>query len=573
MLKIVVIVVLLGLLLALYAARRYKVWIFSAFLAVLLGMMYGPPRYVLFSDTTRTVQYQGATDLVTYGWRINPLVPTERYATAIKFRHNSKIYSKLNPNEVQQAAMPFGVPRSALSTYLWWLLLPFWLAFNLILRGLRSIYRALRGYRQAYAAACMQDTVNAYQTFIQQHNSGLLRPRHLLKTARKKQQEVYQRYADRLGLLQHLNSRQAERSEPKELRVISHYGFLLNCIREMVVWNQRQQQLGLPLQLSIASDVRFPTSNGYLDCPNITAYRAVQQSQLQRMWLEQFAAASNISSLDSLIQRHNVSPQQCAKALMAKDWNELDTCVADFRARLQVDSALQSCEDINRVLNIAECYLREAVLLVLPMETKEQYYRKQYQRVIAQVFSEALSRFLPDEVSPKDGKPNFFVSPAAATISELGSLQVQLIFEGRMYNDGTPRYANQFELQLDSGAEWIKYGTLFSGPAKIQSEQAPLIDAAMCVTSALKPPMKRKSARVTGALKQGPDALKVIMREVDAAAKAYVKDELKDEIFGDAINAAEAMVSEQLEFFGDSILNASASALDSLFGLLDEENA
>lgn len=572
MLKIAVIVALFGFLIALYAARRYKMWIFSAFLAVLLGMMYGPPRYVLFSDTTRPVQYQGANDWVTYGWQINPLFPNEKYATAIKFRHNSKSYSQLNPNEVRQAAIPFGVPRGALSTYLWWLLVPFWLAFNLSLMGLRRLYRALRGYRQAYSAASIQDTINAYQYFIQQHNRGLLRPWRLLKAAQTRQHAVYQKYADRLTFLQHLNSRRAEQSDPSERREIYRYGALLNSIWEMVAWNQSQQQLGLPLQLQIVSEIRCTIGNGVIDYPSISDYLKASLSRQERSWVEQYAATSGIGSLDSLVKRHDISTQQYAKALMAKDWSELTTCVADFRARLKADPSLQSCENIDNALDIAGHYLRLAVFSALPVDTREQYYRRQHKRIIVRLFSEVLSRFLPDEFSHISGNPNFFISPAGATISKLGSLKVQLVFAGSMYNDGTPRFTNQYELQLDSGAEWIMSGQLLSEQTKLSSDQAPLRDTTMSVTSALKPPIRRANARVTGALKQGPEALKVILQEIDEAAKAFVKDELKEELFGDVINAAEALVSEQLEFFSESILNASASALDGLFGLLDEEN-
>lgn len=406
-------------------------------LVVLLGLTFGPPKYVAFADQQVQLETQYGPQTAYLAWHINRWLPLESFATLVWYAPAIDDHQALTAEQMRQASVPFALPGGFVSTYLWWLLPPvFLVAQKLLSMGFFALGQ-VRSHQRNYYLAERRNTIIAYETFLKLTKDVPYKPYRLRRKAKQAREQIYTNYIQSM-------SRSSMNDDERVLN---------GAIAKMLAFNRDHQQRFLPLQLYMEPGVLALTRGEYRKFMKFEGYFEERMSQSAKQWLLE-VHGSGVPSMSELYENWDARARNCAKAILtARQWRPLTDLREGFKAyvsdtlfrHLGRASSKRQREDLIRH---AEAFLTYSVYRYMPVDARLRDYEQEYKRMIGKRIAQAISSYFPQEISTNGVKPDLFLNPSFRQDSHFAKLSIELIFENKVMPDGMPVVSNALYLTL-----------------------------------------------------------------------------------------------------------------------------
>ena len=162
--------------------------------------------------------------------------------------------------------------------------------------------------KQAFITAQKIDTVAAYERILQQcQQKRWWKPRRIIRQAQLARDLVFERYKNRIGLLQKVNSLAADHAKQhnqQNAKDIARYNGFFDVLRYALIQRQLRSNSHLPIDVRLNKDWFVWTNNTLTATPNISDTERLTLNSLQASW---HANVTDQISLDALRDNYVVN--------------------------------------------------------------------------------------------------------------------------------------------------------------------------------------------------------------------------------------------------------------------------
>lgn len=406
-------------------------------LVVLLGFIYGPPSYVVFTEHQAVIDTSYGQQTAYLAWHINRWIPIHAMAELVWYAPTVDTTVALTQEQLKQASVPFVIPGGFFKTYLWWLLPPiFWIGQKVMGIGFFAL-RQVQSHKRNYYLAERRNTIIGYEHFLKQTKEVPYKPFRLRRKAKQARQQLYDSYIQSLS----------RSSLDDDERIFN------GAVAKMLAFNRDHEQRFLPLQLNMEAGVFALIRGEYKRFMKFEGYFEERMNQAAKQWLLE-VHGSGVASMSELYENWDARARSCAKAILtAKQWRPLTDLREGFKnyvadSLFRVLGRAQSQRQRDDVVRHAEAYLTYSVYRYMPVDTRLNDYEQEFKRLIGKRIAQSMSALFPQEISTNGVKPDLFLNPSFRNDSHFSKLNIELIFDNKVMPDGMPVLKTAFYLAL-----------------------------------------------------------------------------------------------------------------------------
>ncbi|WP_417686579.1 hypothetical protein [Pseudidiomarina gelatinasegens] len=406
-------------------------------LVVILGFTFGPPKYVAFVDHQKRIETLYGEHDAYLAWHINRWVPLRSFAELVWYAPSVDSEQALTELEIKQAAVPFSLPGSWFSNYIWWLLPPLLWGGQRLFSFAFFAWRQVRSHQRNFFLSERRNTIIAYETFLKQTQDVPYKPYRLRRKAKHAREQLYDLYIESL----------MRASMNDDERVLN------GVVAKMLAFNRDHNQRFLPLQLHMEAGFKAQMRGALTRFSKFEGYFEERMSQSAKQWLLE-VHGSGVPSMSELYEDWDGRARNCAKAILtARKWQPLTALRESFRdyakdTILRVLEKAASARNRDDLARFAEAYLTFSVYRYLPVDAKLRDYEQDYKRLIGKRIAQVLSAYFPQEITTNGVKPDLFLNPSFRHDSHMAKLSIELVFENKVMPDGMPVVSNAFYISM-----------------------------------------------------------------------------------------------------------------------------
>lgn len=550
--------------------QGFRRFVFLSVLAALLGIVLGPPTYVVLEEHTARTAADNREHVHYFGWQINPLSPTSaKHARVGIYDPGNKVFRRLDQAQAAQVALPFvPPPGNSIWLHLWWWIFPvvylgYWLLKRAPIVNLFGVATRRKELREALELAEAENTVWAFENVIKRGNQFRLKPKKVILAAEEGRRQVFAKYHRRLQLLEKASATAAQLITSNGQDQVQQQGHnralaanrdFYRMLRELLNLRAASTQSGLPMDVSLAegwytTDTTFnnPTSHG-----SLSAHAHASAEEAAAYWHKSISDTVTLEQVYQAFTDQTESMAAMAERFKA-DNGQTAKVVAQYREfvtnylRSQLPEA-----NVGSAVYLATQHFNQKLFLQLASPTREGAYRRSFTKHLRDDVVHLVTSFFPEETYSDHGCELF----DGSTNSSAAGLKfsIMLIPFSRRYS-GEPTVGAQMVATDQYGTLlWERRLGSVSVPVdkKISGDAFGRLEAALLLKNSIQSPLSPSGKP----------------QQVSAAQKRRLMDELNDAAKEVAKGTGEDIV---LELINEALAGNAGSALQQYTGAIEAD--
>lgn len=545
----IIIITALALLVLFFKVKRVRIVLYLAALAMMIGALFGPPKYLVMQgyEFDLPIAGEGYSAPFNFAWDLHALDPVSaKRATLGLYRIDTKTFLKMDAEEIDpnaqpilaQAALPFYLPGNGTMLHMWWWIFPavfigYWLIRKLILLYVRLIKAP--SLKQALAQARALDTVLAYEQVLNRCDQRRWwKPRAIMQQAHEARDAVFERYQQRIHLLEQANNLAAANAQSQEQKNASQplaSGSMYRVLQYALQQRQLSGQSALPIDVRLNKNWWANINKQPVEKPSIAELESLQLTHIASLWRSHITEQVSLDQLRDAYRVDGKTFTALLKQLVSKaEVPPVHESTQHFLQYVVESLAAQGITDSVRseyVEYIVQQYFTEHVFAAVRADRNAKSYQRSFEYDLSGSVAKVLSMFFPDETLDPSGQPLF---------SKVGSgsvapcvFNIDLYLEGRRLH-GWPLVTAKVAVELQGETIWTRseLPSADSKNVKSKSDAIGNLDATAIVGAAFAPPRALELSAVSCAASLGSDSLHKLLKELDDAAKELVKGNAED---------------------------------------------
>ncbi|MBZ9611650.1 hypothetical protein [Rheinheimera maricola] len=389
--------------------------------------------------------------------------------------------------------------------------------------------------KQAFINAQQIDTVAAYERILQQcQQKRWWKPRRIIRQAQLARDLVFERYKNRIGLLQKVNSlaaNHAKQHNQQNAKDIARYNGFFDVLRYALIQRQLQSNSHLPIDVRLNKDWFVWTNNTLTATPKISDTERLTLNSLQATW---HANVTDQISLDALRDNYVVNGRSFStlvkELIKAASSERVNDSARDFTTYVQhylVSNNISAKTTADVGNSLVTQYFIFQLFAALNADSKAASYQRVFEEHLPDMLAQIFSLFFPDETLHSTGKPLF--SKPQRDSDAACVLNIDLFPTSRRFN-GTPSVKGVVYVNFYDETLWSKEATPAANDnaAKISQDAIARLDATGLVGAAIMPPLTKLKPSQQKAIAATPSRLEPLLKELDDAAKELVRSHTED---------------------------------------------
>lgn len=453
--------------------RKFRGFVFLTLFAALLGMIFGPPSYVVHEGYTTTLRNDPTNTRYHYAWAVNKLAPTEAKRAKLGI-YNSETgeFQRFNEELAKSANLAFIPPsQPAWLLNIWWWIFPAtYLAFYIQRRfgllasfgGVFYFARRNKNCQEKLDFARQQRTIWAYEDALKLFQSYRFKPKRFIEQATQESAAIYQTYKLRVQTLQKLYRNAAETLQNRDVTAFTKAGKLfaiadfMGLLGELLHDRERTQMPNLALEITLDKNWHLfsPEHRKFVGYSSITELENTKLNQIEERWRREISSAQPISQLTEYYaqnvksfeqQRDNVrtkeSAQNYVSAELAAFWQMAESQLAGELTEQNRVSAQRYAND----------YFINRLFKAVSDPTAFKYFHQSFEKNLSKTLAIIFSSYFPEE--QWHGRA-LFTEQKSESIQQR-QLLFKLIPTGRL-TGGAPTVESEVSQWVGQQTVWVR---------------------------------------------------------------------------------------------------------------------
>jgi len=440
-----------------FKSRKFRGFILLTAFAAVLGMLFGPPSYVVHTDYTTTLRDDASGTRYHYAWAINKLAPTEaKRARVGLYNPTTNEFRRFNDDLAKSANLAFVPPTGASwLLHIWWWIFPAtYLAFFIQrkfgglsnLGGILYFPRRNRLCQEQLDIAREHGTVWAYEKALKFCQDYRWPPRKIVEIIQHEHQAIFQTYRQRVQTLERLYRNAGSTLQERDASAYQRYGKLylvanfMHLINRQLSQRETQRTAGLALDIQVQEGWYSYTGpdNELTKYDSLNALERAKLAEFEQRWGALGVNAFTLRDITEKYASERISfaaiRQQLSKVESAQEFvNEQIGQFLAFVEQLLHGTLTEQQQPIVRQL--AHSYFIQRLFQEVSDRSQDHVFHRSFAKQLRHTLATIMSAYFPEE--SKGGQGTALFSDATLANPEQQQLQFHLLPVGRL-TSGAP---------------------------------------------------------------------------------------------------------------------------------------
>lgn len=456
-----------------FKSRKFRGFILLTAFAALLGMLFGPPSYVVHTDYTTTLRDDASGTEYHYAWAINKLAPTNaKFARVGLYNPSTKEFRRFDDELAKRANLTFVSPTGASwLLHIWWWIFPAtYLAFFLQRKygglsnigGILYFPRRNRLCQEQLANAREYGTVWAYEKALKFCESYRWPPRKLVEILHKERQAIFQTYRQRIQTLERLYRNAGSTLQQRDASAYQRYGKLylianfMHLISRQLEQRETHQAAGLALDIQVLEGwySYAGPDNELTKYDSLSSLERAKLAECEQRW-----GALGITAVTLHEATEKYASERTSFAAIRQQLTKVESAQGFVSEQISqflafVEQLLQGTlteQQQSGVRQLAHSYFIQRLFQEVSDRSQDHVFHRSFSKQLRHTLATIMSAYFPEESKGTHGLALFSDAPLANL--EQQQLQFHLLPVGRL-TTGAPTIEATVFYQVNKQQIW-----------------------------------------------------------------------------------------------------------------------